>query len=184
MTNEIDIAVITEFQHGDQAAFRVVYDAYFGFLYNVVFKMVLQQQEAEDIVQDVFLKIYKNRKKYNHSVKFSTWIYRISVNQTLNILRRKKLFSSKIIHFLKPRDESAPSYEEKLEQDTATKRLKKCIDKIPEKYRVCLVLKYMENLSIKDISEIMNIGEPLVKTRIHRAKQKLKEVYIEGDQDV
>lgn len=156
-----------------------IMDRYQGKLFAYLYRLVGSKEDAEDILQDVFLKAYENLNSYNSKRKFSSWIYRISHNEAVNYIRRKSL--KKFISW-----ESVVMSKDKLEissrengvdknllKKEKKQELEKAIENLPFKYKQILILRYFSEKSYQEISEIL--GKPMntVGTLISRAKEKL-----------
>ena len=167
---------------GDQNAFGEIVEMYKDKVFQISYRMLGNRHEAEDIVQEAFIRAYVNIQRYNLELKFSTWLYRITTNLCIDRIRKKKpdyyldaevkgtegltMYSQVPSKTTLPEDDV-----ESLElQDTIQKE----IMKLPEKYRSVIVLKYIEELSLKEISEILEMPLGTVKTRIHRGREALR----------
>jgi len=176
-----DEEVIRRFQAGDEAAFEELVHRYANRLMNFAYRFVLDRQEAEDIVQDTFLKVYQNRHAYREIAKFSTWIYTITANLAKTILRKRR--NRKLFYFsrLGPEDHEVdfPSQDtppgERVEGQFSEQMIQKAIEKLPEHFRTAIILRDIQDLSYEEISNI--VGAPLgtVKSRINRARLRLQE---------
>jgi RNA polymerase sigma-70 factor (ECF subfamily) len=177
--------MVSQVKKGDQEAFEGIVDLFKDKIYRHCFRMVGNGHEAEDLAQETFLKAYRNIDKYNNDFKFSTWIFRIATNLCIDRLRKKK--PDYYLDAEVPGTEGANMYsqlavEDPLPEEVVTENerrneLQQEIMKLPEKYRTAIVLKYVEDLSLEEISQIMDIPVPTVKTRIHRGREALKKVF-------
>ncbi|MET3730235.1 RNA polymerase sigma-70 factor (ECF subfamily) [Fictibacillus halophilus] len=177
--------MVTQVKKGDQEAFEGIVDLFKDKIYRHCFRMVGNGHEAEDLAQETFLRAYRNIGKYNSEYKFSTWIFRIATNLCIDRLRKKK--PDYYLDAEVPGTEGATMYsqlssEEPLPEEVVTENeewneLQAEIMKLPEKYRTAILLKYVEDLSLEEISKIMDIPVPTVKTRIHRGREALKKVF-------
>ncbi|MDR7074947.1 RNA polymerase sigma factor SigW [Fictibacillus barbaricus] len=177
--------MVSQVKKGDQEAFEGIVDLFKDKIYRHCFRMVGNGHEAEDLAQETFLKAYRNIDKYNNDFKFSTWIFRIATNLCIDRLRKKK--PDYYLDAEVPGTEGANIYsqlavEDPLPEEVVTENerrneLQQEIMKLPEKYRTAIVLKYVEDLSLEEISQIMDIPVPTVKTRIHRGREALKKVF-------
>lgn len=167
---------------GDQNAFGEIVEMYKDKVFQISYRMLGNRHEAEDIAQEAFLRAYVNIQSYNKEFKFSTWLYRITTNLCIDRIRKKKpdyyldaevagtdglTMYSQIPSKLRLPEDDVESLEL---QDTIQKE----IMKLPEKYRSVIVLKYIEELSLKEISEILDMPLGTVKTRIHRGREALR----------
>ena len=172
---------------GDRAAFNRLVRKYQRRVYVFCHRMVNDSGEAEDLAQEVFVKVYDNIGRFREESKFSTWLYQIAKNLCLNRLKYLKRRS----HFTSPSLDAAPAAgtealaaevadEGKDPQSLAENRelqdaLRRQIDALQDEYRTALVLRDIEGLSYEEIAEITQVPEGTVKSRIHRARNVLKE---------
>ncbi len=138
----------------------------------------LNQEDCQDILQDSFIKIYKNLNAYNPSLKFSSWAYRICHNQTISQLRKNNV---RPINFLDPQDfsqiKSSLNLHENISKEYDSQMIKNKIYQLKEKYREILILKFLEEKDYQEISDILKKPIGTVSTLINRAKKKLKEQF-------
>lgn len=170
---------------GDQDAYAEVVEIYKDKVFQICYRMLGNRHEAEDIAQEAFLRAYVNIASFNIDLKFSTWLYRIATNLCIDRIRKKK--PDYYLDAEVPGTDGANMYsqlstEEPLPEEVVTENeqwneLQAEIMKLPEKYRTAIVLKYVEDLSLEEISQIMDIPVPTVKTRIHRGREALKKVF-------
>lgn len=165
----------------DSAAYKELFLRYNKKLFTYIFHLVGNKDETEDILQNVFSKTYKNIGNFDISRKFSSWLYRIAHNETVNFLKRRnqrRSVSWDEISANKDRLDTATN-DEPLEDRWAKQEISREIDealnKIPEKYRHILKLRYFQELSYEDISKILGKPVNTVGTLINRAKKKLLE---------
>lgn len=131
-------------------------------------------EDAEDILQEVFLKVYRNLNGYNNKYKFSSWIYRIAHNEAVSFLRKKK-----DLEIVQDSDifDNIPSdvdIEDEFLKDLKSKEVRKLLSKLDRKYREVLVLRYFEEMEYNEISEILHIPSGTVASLINRGKEKFK----------
>lgn len=143
---------------------------------NITYRFLQDRSMAEDIAQEVFIKVYNSANRYQPSAKFSTWIYRITANLCLNELRSKK--QSRTISL----EETSELYDSaqsdpitNLEKSRLQNAVRKAIDDLPDRQRMLIILKKYEGLSYKNISEIMGCSVSAVDSLLQRAKQNLKQ---------
>lgn len=163
-------------QKGDKEAFGVIMDRYERKLFSYARKFLTGQDNIEDVVQEVFIKTYQNIKSFDLSQKFSPWIYRIAHNTFVNALRKNSKnplrffdFDTFIAH---------PIYEDTVpvekEQERVIDLVDKGLDKLSPEYREIIILFYIENMSYKEIADILHIPIGTVSVRLLRAKKALK----------
>jgi RNA polymerase sigma-70 factor (ECF subfamily) len=178
--NDNDLIVIAKKQN--TLAYKELFSRYQKKLFTYIYHLVGNKEETEDILQNVFSKTYKNIEHFDISRKFSSWIYRIAHNESVNFLKRKsKRYTISWDDVLTTKDklESASDEErpeEKIEHQEITREVDWALEKIPEKYQQVLKLRYFDELSYQDMSKILNKPINTVGTLINRAKRKLSEV--------
>lgn len=165
-----------------EAAFRENYEK----LYACAFRLVGNRQDAEDVLQNAFLKAYKNIEKFRNESKLSTWIYRILVNESYRYFQSYKKLP--VVHITEKEGiteeelfasmEHVPELDEYLIlEDMREKCLQGFLKCLPKQQRVCFLLKSCLELSNKDIGEVMEISTENVKVTLHRGRKRLKEMF-------
>ncbi len=169
---------------GDRVEFSRLVEAYSGKLYRLALKMLGNQQDAEDILQETFLKAYRHLNTFDGRSSLSTWLYRIVTNEALMKLRQKhpdtvsidepvetmegEQEPLQIVDFCCLPEDELTSAEVRAYIDTAVERL-------PESLRVVFLLRDIENLSTLETAQALNLSEEAVKTRLSRARMRLRE---------
>lgn len=167
-----------------QNSLKEIYDEYKNLVFNLTLNYVQNVEDAEEITQDVFVKIYKSKHNFRQRSKISTWIYRITINSCLDFIKAKKAKKRKAVFadilFIghnetarEPAHFNHPGVE--LENKEATENLFKLINKLPSKQKTALILSKIEQKSQKEIAEIMKISEKAVESALQRAKKSLAE---------
>ena len=167
---------------GDQNAYADIVNLYQHKLYQICYRMLGNKQEAEDIAQEAFVRAYINLHSYDQKRKFSTWLYRIGTNLCIDRIRKKKpdyYLDAEVAGTDGLDMYSQIAADEKLPEDVVTQmelqdRIQYEISRLPDKYRSVIVLKYIEELSLQEISEILDMPLGTVKTRIHRGREALR----------
>lgn len=174
--------IINEVKSGDTQAFAELVELYKDKVYQISYRMVGNAHEAQDIAQEAFLRAYTNIESFDTERKFSTWLFRIATNLCIDRLRKKKAdfyLDDKLPGSEDLTVESQIAAEQELPEDQVVSMelqewIQKEIDKLPPKYRSAIILKYMEDLSLKEIGEILDLPISTVKTRIHRGREALR----------
>lgn len=166
---------------GDRDKFGILMERYQSKLFRYGKKFLVDSDNIEDVVQDVFIKAYKNIKSFDTTQRFSPWIYRIAHNTYINAIKKNSLNPLYLFDF-----DTLLSYtvvEDPVIKEREQKEIKEFIDKgldsIEDKYREILVLYYIEEFSYKEIADILQVPVSTVGVRIMRAKKVLKEKYKE-----
>lgn len=185
MRERSDREIIQDVLNGNKDLFEVLVARYEKSIFNYVYGLVRQRQEAEDLTQEAFVKAFFALQTYNCSFEFSTWMYRIARNVCLDYFRRQKIRSFLSLN-APVREEEEGEFgdfladgkdpEEGVLEGELLERLSKAIGELPLKFREVIVLHYVEELPYEEIAKILNLPVGTVKTYIHRAKGKLKEL--------
>lgn len=168
--------------NGDRVAFAQLVDLYKDKIYHLGYRMLGNAQEAEDIVQETFLRVYSNLDKYDENHKFSTWIYRIANNLCIDRLRKRRAVYS--LDAEAKDHEGASGYTMIKSNDTTPEeqylvsemqqQVRDAIDRLPEKYKSVVILRYLHDMSLQEISDILGMPVTTVKTRVHRGREYLR----------
>lgn len=161
---------------GDVAAFGVLMRRYEPKLLRYANKFLLGREDAEDLVQDVFLKAYVNIRSFDSDRRFSPWIYRIAHNEFVGALRRRSGERLTFFDFdtLLPQLSAKGSADDVARRHELRDRLERHLSRLPDKYREPVVLYYFEELSYQEIAEALRLPVPTVGVRLNRAKALLK----------
>ena len=167
---------------GDQNAFSDIVSLYQHKLYQICYRMLGNKQEAEDISQEAFVRAYINLHSFDQKRKFSTWLYRIATNLCIDRIRKKKpdyyldaeIAGTEGLDMYSQLSSNDQLPDDVVEQMELQDRIQYEISRLPDKYRSVIVLKYIEELSLQEISEILDMPLGTVKTRIHRGREALR----------
>lgn len=175
-----DEELIQRFQNDDYSAYEIIVSRYKDQLLNFAYRFLGNVEEAEDIVQETLLRLYRNKHAYRQIAKFSTWIYTIAGNLAKTELRkrkRRKVVSISDIGF----DDKEYEIEDQLattDKDANTalteKIIQKAIDELPPRFKQVIVLRDIQELSYEEIGSILHIPLGTVKSRVNRARLKLQ----------
>ncbi len=162
----------------DTLLFEILYDRYAALVYNKCFGFAKDGDEAKDLTQDVFLKLFVKLASFKGKSKFSTWLYAFTYNHCVNYVTRNtaKKFEKQAIDY-KDIENLSDVENDYSFQDMRVDKLKAALELVSPDEKMILLLKYQDSLSIKDIASALDIGESAVKMRIKRAKDKLIIVY-------
>lgn len=167
----------------DTLLFEILYDRYDKLVYNKCRGFSKHDDEAEDLTQDIFLKLFVKLKTFKGKSKFSTWLYSFTYNHCVNYVNRStaKKIEKQSVDTDNLKDEHYGSQEQDDAdiQNLKVEKLKDALEKISPEEKMILLLKYQDSLSIKDLCGVLDIGESAVKMRLKRAKEKLVNVYNE-----
>ena len=180
MTTETEL--IAQLKKGDEAAFKSIVEQWKDMVYNTSLGIVQNETEAEDITQDVFIKVFENISSFKGESKFSTWLYRIATTTSLDHLRSKKRKKRFGFIFSLGSDESnesnqVPDFQHpgiKLDNKERAKVLFSAISQLPEYQKAAYTLHKLESLSYKEIGEVMNTTVAAVESLLSRANGNLR----------
>jgi len=163
---------INECLEGNTEAFRKIVEAYRHFAYTLAVRITKNEEDAEEVTQDAFLKAYTSLKSFKGEAKFSTWFYKIVLNMAMTKVRRRKPANQNI-------DDMQLSIADDNEASRKTDRtyyVEKAIRTLPEDEAAIVTLFYMEEQSLSDISEVVNLSLSNTKVKLFRARNKMAEV--------
>ncbi len=160
--------------------FGELYGRYSDKVYSKCLSLLKNEAAAQDAAQDIFLKIFLNLAKFNKKSRFSTWVYSITYNYCIDYLRRKKKEKTILTDDENEKDPVEEEVDDKEILEMEIERLAYILDKIPEDDKMVLLMKYREDLSIKDISQAFKKSESAIKMKLKRAKNKVRKLYNES----
>jgi len=172
---------------GDQQSFELLLQRYRTPLVNFLYRMVRSREQAEDLAQEVFLRVYRAREDYEPSAKFTTWLFRIATNLALNSLRDHRYqkleisMDAPIVADAEDGDERPmevadehPDIEQHLVEEARKKMIRHAIEKLPEKQRAAVLLHKYQELDYSEISKILQCSESALKSLLFRAYETLR----------
>ncbi len=170
---------------GDRAEFARLVETYSGVIYRLAIKMLNNPQDAEDILQETFIKAYQHIAGFDGRSSLSTWLYRIATNEALMFLRKQKLTTFSIDEPMDYGDEDQEPIqivdwcclpENELISAEARAYMDQAIQELPQNLKVVFLLRDIEGLSTLETGEVLNLSETAVKTRLSRARMRLREL--------
>ncbi len=167
---------------GNQQAYRELFDAHRGAVNYIVSQIVRSPEEVKDLVQETFIKAFSSLKSYRFEFRFSTWLYKIAANNSIDHLRKRKLNSYSLDRPIETKKGQVavelPDYRHNPERDyrykITKKTIKEAIDSLPPKYKEVIALRHQQNLSYEDIADYLQLPLGTIKARIFRARELLK----------
>ncbi|MCX6163171.1 MAG: sigma-70 family RNA polymerase sigma factor [Ignavibacteriae bacterium] len=174
-----DNDIISSFLNGNESAFNLIVLKYQKKIYWIIRKMVIDHDDADDITQEVFIKLYRSLGNFRGESALYTYLYRMAVNYSLNHLKKNKLINSRIMNF----DEESyrlksdgENIDEKLDADEKTRLLKKAISGLPEKQMAVFNMRFYDNLSYDEISKILKTSAGGLKANYFHAVKKIGQI--------
>ena len=177
-----DLAAVERTRAGDTAAFRVLVERYGRSVFRLAFRMTANEFDAEDVVQETFLRAYKQLDSYESRSSFSTWLYRIAANYSLDLIRSRKRHASRralestegedVLESIKATD---PSQDRIYYSTQVKQRLEAALALLTDQERTAFLLRHFEGKSIEEIGAILDLGVSATKNSIFRAVRKVRE---------
>ncbi|WP_068777875.1 RNA polymerase sigma factor [Paenibacillus sp. FJAT-26967] len=180
MEHLTDEQLVERVRQGDAEAYRYLVDRHKSYVYTLIFRMVNQRETAEDLSQDVFLKLFRSLSHFRGESKFTTWLYRMTVNLVTDYLRAQRRrpvvpLLDRLKTWLVDRrtepEEQAIRHEE---SDT----LHRMLAELPEKYRLVMYLYHFKQLSYQEIADVTDLPLKTIETRLYRGKAMLKQKWL------
>ena len=180
---EADRELVRRAQQGDKEAFEVLVRKHHGRVFAVAGGILHTREDVEDIAQQVFLKAYFSIKRFDQRAAFSTWLYKITVNECWDLLRKRKVrpllyeadLSEEQTHTYESREERGEYGVDVSSRLEAREQVEQWLECLDEKDRTMLVLKEVEGFTVEEIAEIMGLNGNTVKVRLFRARQRVAE---------
>ncbi len=170
-----DKEIIDLYKEGQQErAFREIVDSYSERLYWHVRRFLCSHEDTDDLLQDIFVKIWSALPSFRGDSQLYTWLYRIATNETLNFLNKQKVRSALQFESLSSKLEEKIDEDPWFNGDSMQRLLMKAIQKLPEKQRLVFTMRWFEDLSYEDISEILGTSVGALKASYHFATEKIK----------
>ena len=159
---------------GDMKAFEELVNRYQRPLFNAALRMVHNMEDAEDITQSVFVKAYEKLDTYNPQYKFFSWVYRMTINESINFINREKRKTA----LTKDTPASDKGPEEEYYDMETEQGLYAAMEKLTPEYQAVIVLRHFHSFSYQEISDVVGVSEKTVKSRIYSARQVLREILL------
>lgn len=175
MTNKTDDYYIELTLKGNANAFSFLIEKYKDMVFTLAVKMVKTREEAEEVSQDAFIKAYKYLPKFKGDSKFSTWLYKIAYNTSLDAIKKKSNQQNNVaideitVNYIS----SVETILDGIEKKERATVINNCLQQLPEDERAILLFFYFKELSLKEIVEVTSMSEANVKVKLHRARKKL-----------
>ena len=182
-----DVQLMLDVKAGDDQSFALLLHRYRSPLVNFLYRMVRNREQAEDLAQEVFIRVYRARADYVPSAKFTTWLFRIATNLALNSVRDNRhqrmevSLDAPVTMDAEDRDERPmdvaekhPNIEEHLVEESQRQMIRHAIDKLPEKQRAAVLLHKYQELDYSEISRILECSESALKSLLFRAYETLR----------
>lgn len=181
MTTNNDNIIIHKVIAGDTNAFSALVDRYKNLVFTLALRMLKNREEAEEVSQDAFVKVYKSLTKFKGDSKFSTWIYKVTYNTCLDRLKKNKRQQNTVAidefteHHIKTLDNAL----ETMEREERKRAIKNCLELLPSEDSFLLTLYYFEEQSLEDIAKITGLSANNIKVKLFRSRKKLGAIFVQ-----
>jgi RNA polymerase sigma factor (sigma-70 family) len=187
-----DLKTIQRCKRGEEAAFAEILARYRGAIYNLCYRMSRNAEDARDLAQEVFIKVFSLLDRFDEEYAFSSWLFRIATNHCIDHLRRNRLKFMSLDgglnkdgeEFELQLPETGPEPDQVLQRKEAMDRLEEVIGELPPHYKTITLLRHDQQLSYEEISEILQLPLGTVKARIHRARNMIQQVLRNRSYDI
>jgi len=177
-----DSQVIVRARRGEETAFAELLRRYRAPIFNLCLRMLKNPEDAQDVAQDVFIKVFSMLERYDERYAFRSWLFKIAANQCIDFIRKNRVKMLRLDEPVQFRGEEIerelpdrnPLPDELLHSDELHRILQEVIDELPPHYRVMIVLRHQEQLSYEEIATMLDLPLGTVKARIHRARALMK----------
>ncbi|MCM8791294.1 MAG: RNA polymerase sigma factor [Candidatus Omnitrophica bacterium] len=173
--SDISNELVMKASGGDMAAFEEIYRATSGFVYNIALRITNNRDDADEVVQDVFLKVYRSLNGFGFRSSFKTWIYRIAANTAINYCKASERRSrGNVVYDPVAHDRlSADKSKEVLDKEEAGETVRRLLAALDPDQRACVVLREIEGMDYASIADVLRININTVRSRLKRAREKL-----------
>ena len=175
MTTNNDQHYINKILEGDSKSFAILVDRYKDLVFTLALRMVKNREEAEEVSQDTFLKVFKSLNKFKGDSKFSTWIYRVGYNTCLDRIKKNKRAQRTVAidEFTEHQIKTLDNALDNMEMEERKLAIQHCLQLLPSEDSYLMTLYYFEELSLEEISKIIDITVNNVKVKLFRSRKKL-----------
>jgi len=182
MRNLTDLEIIASVKRGNQSDYGIIIDRYKNKAFSLIKRILKNDMDAEEVLQDCFLKAYNSLSSFRQEAKFSTWFYRIVYNTTISKVSTKKRKIENEMSSLEDHFNIQSNYDFRMtEESDLSVFVNVMVGKLPPNYSSVLNLFYLNEMSCEEISEVMNMSIPNVKVLLHRSRNALRDLIIKKD---
>jgi RNA polymerase sigma-70 factor (ECF subfamily) len=190
---DLDYILVKRFQEGDFEAFNELVRRYRKRVYEIAYNFTHNPDDALDLTQDIFLRVFKSLGTFKHRSSFYTWLYSTARHYCIDYIRRQKKFQRVEINENLPYESDdylysggkVPAPNDRVEREELRKKIKEAIDSLPDMQRQVFILRHYEELSLKEIAKLLNRSIGTIKANLFHANRKLREMlspYVRGEE--
>jgi RNA polymerase sigma-70 factor, ECF subfamily len=175
MINDSDMELVKLAISGDERSFSHLIEKYYQFVYSLSYKWCRIKEDAEEITQEVFMKLSRKLNTFNHNSSFRTWLYRITINTAKDYSRKN--CAKRTLESAFAEEQSNENAGTSSPESVEVNRVYDALDRLPAKQKAAMMLVFTEGLSHKAAAEILNCSETTVSWRIHQGRKRLNKIY-------
>ena len=179
MDNEERI-LIQRCQQGDRSAYKSIFLKYKDTVYNIAYGMFSNVEDAQDMTQEVFIRVFEKISQFRFKSSFSTWLHRIVVNMCLNERRKRQRYKSNVTEFTDYHEQMHPQVktpEDELLRKERKSQIQEAMDRLKDAHRTILVLREIEGLSYEELANVLQCSVGRVKSRLHESRMELRRIF-------
>lgn len=174
-----ELQIIQDIVNGDRKKYNLLVEKYQSMVFKTAVGFVHSKEDAEDLTQEIFINAFQSLAQFQGNSEFSTWLYRITVNMSINQLNKNKnrqflRFAGELLQNIFTKETSDSNPQQKLEQSERDSAIRNAIDSLPDNQRTAFILSKYDDLSQKEIATVMQCSEGSVEQLLQRAKMKLQ----------
>lgn len=175
MTINNDQLYIDKVLQGDRNAYAYLVNKYKDMVFTLALKVVKDREEAEEVAQDTFIKAYKSLSKFKGDAKFSTWLYKITYNNCMDVVKKqtRRYNVTEIDEVVENKLQSIENTLDGIEREERALIIKECLEFLPEDEKTILWLFYFKELSLKEIQDVTSYSQANIKVKLHRARKRM-----------
>ncbi|MBI1807740.1 MAG: RNA polymerase sigma factor [Ignavibacteria bacterium] len=178
MTAADEQQLILHAKEGSHDAFRVLVERYMKQAYNIAYGFVNDHDDAEDIAQEAFVRVFRSIKTFRGDAEFATWLYRIVTNVSFNRTRQKKNIARREVQLVNETLETMGSATPEYSHDDVEAIMERALHELPTLQRATVILRHLNGMSTRQVSNVLRCSEGTVKTHLHRGLKKMKKMMI------
>jgi RNA polymerase sigma-70 factor (ECF subfamily) len=179
-TNDRDVAAVSRVLRGDNEAYRVLVEAYEPLVRRLAMKYLARSEDAEDAVQEIFVKAYRSLSSFRLDRRFLPWLYSVALNHLKTVYgKTRRIHDYETHHEVEPSGDMGAGSEDPariVAQRAAAEEIRRAVHRLPESLRDVVVLYYLQEASVEDVQEALGLGRENVKSRLHRARKELRKL--------
>ncbi len=177
-----DSYLIGRIKEGNYVAYNLLIKRYNKYVWSILYQILKNREEVEEAYQDTFMKVYRSLEQYNDQSKFSSWLYKIAYNTGLDYAKKRKIRTIDIDNAYAVGEEAKVI--DVMERNSVRKQLEMYLEKIPADEATILKLFYFQEMSVKEVAEILEMTETNVKTKLFRSRKKLAELIAKNNDEL